>query len=330
MKQAMVNNYSDLDDMPKPNKKSFFGEFKKQWQSQAMVIPGIIFLIIFSYIPLYGIIAAFKDYDLNLGFFGSPWAVNSAGEIDIFKHFKRFMEDRLFWQAVKNTLIINLLGLLITFPAPIFFSLLLSEIQNKGYKKTIQTVTYMPYFISWIVFGGLIMKLLDPATGALGQLFVALGWTEKGDSLLSSPDYIYAITIISRLIKDVGWGSIIYLAALTSIADELIEAADLEGANRFQKMKYISLPTIQGTVALYFIFAVSGMLGSNFDQMYILQNNFNKATSDVIDTYVYNIGIRGGDWSYSTALGLARSVIAFALLIMANFFSKKISGNGLY
>lgn len=311
-------------------KRNICVELKKQWQSQAMVIPGIIFIIIFSYLPLYGIVAAFKDFEVYLGFFESPWATNELGQLDLFKYFKQFMLDDMFWHAMRNTVIINVLGLIFSFPAPIIFALLLSEIQSKGYRKFVQTISYMPYFISWLVFGGLIMKLLDPSMGPLGQLLIAFGAPENY-YLLAYPDHIYLVAILSGIIKNLGWGAIIYLAALTSVSDELVEAADLEGANRFQKIWYISLPTIKGTVSIYFIFAVSGLLGSNFDQMYMIKNNQNKLTAEVIDTYVYEIGFAGNmDLSYATALGLVRSAVSFILLLIANFMSKKISGNGLY
>ena len=301
-----------------------------QWQDHVMVLPGIIFLIIFSYVPIYGIVTAFKDFEVHLGFFNSPWAVNAAGELDLFKYFKMFAGDAIFWKSIKNTLIINLLGLIISFPAPIIFSLFLVEIPSKVFRKSVQMVSYMPYFISWIVFGGLVIKILDPYTGALGQILVKLNVIGEGYYLLSHPEYVYSITIISALIKDLGWGSIIYLAALTSVSSELIEAADIEGATRLQKMRYISLPTIMGTVSIYLIFRISGMLGSNFDQMYILKNNTNKSTAEVIDTYVYYMGIEVMDLPYSTAVGLARSLVSFLLLLVANFASKKISGKGLY
>lgn len=167
--------------------KSTLVKLKRQWQSQLMVIPGIIFLFIFSYIPLYGIVAAFKDFEVSLGFWDSPWARNELGQIDPFKYFRRFFEDDLFWASVKNTLIINLLGLLVNFPAPIIFALLLSEIGNKKYRKIVQTVSYMPYFISWIVFGGLIIKLFDPYTGVLGQLLIGTGLVPEGYYLLAYP-----------------------------------------------------------------------------------------------------------------------------------------------
>lgn len=310
--------------------KKFMKKFAIQWQNQAMVLPGIIFLIIFSYVPIYGIITAFKDFEVYLGFWDSPWAKNAAGELDLFKYFKMFLEDSIFWQSIKNTLIINLLGLIVGFPAPIIFSLFLVELPSKKFKKAVQMVTYMPYFISWIVFGGLIIKLLDPYTGALGQIMVQMNVIREGYYVMSHPENVYFVTILSSLIKDLGWGSIIYVAALTSVSSELIEAADLEGANRLQKMRYISLPTIQGTVSLYFIFRISGMLGSNFDQMYIFKNNTNRATAEVIDTYVYYMGIECMDLPYSTAVGLARSLVSFILLLLANFASKKISGKGLY
>lgn len=316
--------------MKKIRSSKFFRELKIQWPIHAMILPGIIFVLIFSYIPMYGVLAAFKDFSLAEGFWNSPWAKAADGSLDVFKYFKQFMSDAKFWDAIINTLVINLLGLVFSFPMPIIFSLLLVELPNEQYRKFVQTVSYLPYFISWAVFSGLTIKLLDPTTGALGQMFVSSGLIDEGYYILNHPENIYAVVIISGLIKGLGWGSIVYVASLTAVSEELVESALLEGANRFQKMYYISFPTIKGTVAIYLIFAVSGILGSNFDQMYLLKNGMNESKTEVIDTFVYEIGIKSMNIPYSTAVGLMRSVLAFVLLIGANFASKKISGHGIY
>lgn len=310
--------------------RKFARRLKLQWPIHLMVLPGIIFVVIFSYLPMYGVIAAFKDFSLAEGFWGSPWAVSADGTVDVFKYFRQFMEDSLFWQAMVNTLVINLLGLVFSFPMPIIFSLLLMELENTRFRKFVQTVSYLPYFISWAVFSGLVIKLLDPTTGALGQLLVNAGIIDEGYYILNHPENIYAVVIISGLIKGLGWGSIVYVASLTSVSEELVESSLLEGANRVQRMYYISLPAIKGTVAIYLIFAVSGVLGSNFDQMYLLKNGMNESKTEVIDTFVYKIGIQSMNIPYSTAVGLMRSVIAFILLVGANYASKKISGSGIY
>ena len=308
----------------------FLRLLKIQWPIHAMVLPGIIFVVIFSYIPMYGVLAAFKDFSLAEGFWNSPWAVAADGSADVLKYFKQFLSDARFWDAMVNTLVINLLGLVFSFPMPIIFSLLLVELTNAKYRKLVQTISYLPYFISWAVFSGITIKLLDPTTGALGQLLVSAGMIDEGYYILNHPENIYAVVIISGLIKGLGWGSIVYVASLTSVSEELVESALLEGANRLQKMYYISFPTIKGTVAIYLIFAVSGVLGSNFDQMYLLKNGMNESKTEVIDTFVYEIGIKSMNISYSTAVGLMRSVLAFILLVSANFASKKMSGHGIY
>ena len=200
----------------------FLRLLKIQWPIHAMVLPGIIFVVIFSYIPMYGVLAAFKDFSLAEGFWNSPWAVAADGSADVLKYFKQFLSDARFWDAMVNTLVINLLGLVFSFPMPIIFSLLLVELTNAKYRKLVQTISYLPYFISWAVFSGITIKLLDPTTGALGQLLVSAGMIDEGYYILNHPENIYAVVIISGLIKGLGWGSIVYVASLTSVSEELV------------------------------------------------------------------------------------------------------------
>ena len=287
-----------------------------------MLVPVILYYLIFMYAPMGGLIIAFKDYNVFDGIWDSPWVG--------LRYFEQFFTSMFAPRLIRNTLMISLYNLIFGFTSPIILALMFNEVGNMTFKKASQTISYLPYFISWAVFSGITIKLLDPTTGALGQLLVSAGMIDEGYYILNHPENIYAVVIISGLIKGLGWGSIVYVASLTSVSEELVESALLEGANRLQKMYYISFPTIKGTVAIYLIFAVSGVLGSNFDQMYLLKNGMNESKTEVIDTFVYEIGIKSMNISYSTAVGLMRSVLAFILLVGANFASKKMSGHGIY
>ncbi|MCU6709037.1 ABC transporter permease subunit [Paenibacillus sp. J5C_2022] len=299
---------------------------QKKWRSQldiqSMVWPGLIFLFVFSYIPMYGIVISFQDYDLFAGVFDSPWVG--------FKHFQEFFNDPNFGQVIQNTLAINLLGLLIGFPAPILFALLLNEIASMRFKRFIQTVSYLPHFVSWVVFGGLIINVLSPANGIINAILVQVGVLAEPVNFMGNADYFWYILVLGEMLKGLGWGAIIYIAAIAGVDPEMYEAATIDGANRFQKIWHITLPSIMGTIVIMLIFAISALLNTGFEQILVLQNPLNLETSETIDTYVYKLGLRNMRYSYSTAVGLTKSVIALFLLLSANYVSKKISGKGLF
>jgi putative aldouronate transport system permease protein len=229
-----------------------------------------------------------------------------------------------------NTLGMNLLQLIIGFPAPIIFALLVNEVIHTGFKKMVQTITYMPYFISWVVFGGIVIGMLSSDGGIINTILIKLKIIDSVIPFMSRPEYFWGIVIISGIIKGIGWGTVIYLAAITSVDQSQYEAAVMDGANRFQKMWYVTLPNISGTIIVFLLLNISNLLGSNFDQIYILQNSLNYARSEVIDTYVYKIGIAQMRYSFTTAVGLFKSVIAITLLSIGNIISKKYLGRGLY
>ncbi|MEZ0537362.1 ABC transporter permease [Caldicellulosiruptoraceae bacterium PP1] len=293
--------------------------FIDQIQLQTMILIGLLCLIVFSYFPMYGIIIAFKDYRVGItGILDAPWVG--------FENFKEFLEDEMFWHALKNTLGINLLGLLIGFPAPILFALLLNELSNDMFKRVVQTISYLPHFISWVVYGGLVITILSPETGIVNFILLKLGIIKEAIMFMGEHRYFWWIAVFSGLLKELGWSAIIYLAAIAGIDPELYEAATIDGANRFQKMRYITVPCISGTIVLLLVLAVSGMLGSGFDQIWMLQNPLNVESSEVLDTYMYKIGIGQMRFSYATAFGLTRSVLAIILLLIANGIAKKITG----
>ena len=296
-----------------------------QWNLLIMAGLGVIFLLIFCYAPMYGIVLAFKkgDYviDIKKAIFESKWV-----ELD---NFKKFLVDPQFFNVVLNTLCLNLLSLLINFPAPIIFALLINEVRGKAFKKTVQTISYFPHFLSWIVFGGIILNIINPQTGILNDLLMNLRLIKQPIDLGRS-EYTWGLLIVTALVKGVGWSSVIYLAAIAGIDPCMYEAADIDGAGRFSKMFFITLPSILPTIAVFLILSVSNLLNSGFEQIYVFQNQINLDKSEVIDTFVYKYGVLNKRYSYTTAIGLVKSVISLILLLLANFGSKKITGKGIY
>lgn len=278
-------------------------------------------MIIFHYIPMYGILIAFKHFDIIGTISSAPWAG--------LEHFRAFLEDDNFWYIVKNTLGISLLKLAIGFPLPIVFALFLNEIRSTRFKKSIQTISYLPHFLSWVILGGILTTWLAD-TGMINQLFLAWGWIDQPISYLAEPGYFWAIVVSSDIWKELGWSAIIYLAAMAGVSTDMYEAATIDGAGRFQKMWYVTLPAIKGTISILFILAVSGILNSNFDQILVLRNSLNESASNVVDIYVYQVGIQQGRFSYSTAVGLLKSVLALILLLIANSVTKRMNNTSLF
>lgn len=291
-----------------------------------MALLGIAFLIVFNYLPMIGIVIAFKDMDRVLNITRALSVKPFVG----FENFTAFLNDKEFINIMMNTLGMNLLQLIIGFPAPIIFALMLNEVFHTGFKKTVQTITYMPYFISWVVFGGIVIGMLSPDRGLINTILIKLNIIDSAIPFTSRPEYFWWIVILSGIVKGIGWGTVIYLAAITSVDQSQYEAAIMDGANRFQKMWYVTLPNISGTIIVFLLLNISNLLGSNFDQIYILQNSLNYQRSEVIDTYVYKIGIAQMRYSFTTAVGVFKSVIAITLLSLSNIISKKYLGRGLY
>lgn len=296
-------------------------KIKQQRYLLIMVIPGMIWLLVFCYLPMYGCQIAFQNYRITDALGSSEWVA--------LKWFNKFFQDPLFFQVMKNTLGISLLKLVFGFTAPIAFALLLNEIRNIRFKRVVQTLSYLPHFLSWVILGGIMITWLSD-TGVINKVLMAFGMLDQGVSFLAKPEYFWAISVISEIWKELGWGAIIYLAAISGIDPSLYEAAEIDGANRFHKLWYITLPEISGTIAILFILQVGGIMGSNFDQIFVLHNALNDTTSNVIDMFVYKIGIGNGSYSYATAIGLFRSVISLLMLLIANKVSSKLEGSSLF
>lgn len=294
----------------------------RQLQLQSMILPGVIFLLIFEYFTYYGMLIAFQDYNVVRGFFSSPWVG--------FKHFKFLFSDPNMFLVLKNSLAINLLQLIFAFPAPIIFALLINEVPSLPFKKATQTISYLPHFVSWVIFGGMIIKLLSPDEGAINEILMALGILKEPVLFMAKPEYFWFIVVLAGIIKGTGWGSILYIAAISGVDTELYDAATVDGAGRFAKMRYVTLPSISLTIMIMLIFEISRILNTGFDRIWIFQNFLNISTSEVFETYTYKIGIEKLKFSYGTAVGLTKSVVSVVLLTCANFASRKLTENSLF
>ncbi|WP_183583894.1 ABC transporter permease [Paenibacillus rhizosphaerae] len=284
-----------------------------------MIWPGILLLFVFCYLPMYGVLIAFKDYNLYRGFADSPWVG--------LKHFRMFFHSPDFWMIMRNTLVVSLLKLLISFPAPIILALMLNEVRKIAFKRVIQTVSYLPHFMSWVIVGGFVISMLSVDNGSINILLMKLHLIDEPVNWLSKPSYFWGILIGSNVWKDIGFSSIVYLAAIAGIDPHLYEAAAMDGAGRFRQIRSITLPSIMPVILIFLILAIGNVLNAGFEDILILTNNGVNAivrdVSDVIDTYVYRTGIQTQRYSYASAVGLFKSVISVGLLIGANRLSRR-------
>ncbi len=285
----------------------------------AMILPGIILLFLFAYMPMYGILIAFKKYEIYKGISGSPWLG--------FQNFY-FLKDGYFWESFLNTIYITILRLVFGFPAPIILALLLNEIRNPKFKKSIQSITYLPHFISWIVVAYMLQTLLALDTGIINNMLSAMGKDQI--NFMGDPSYFRPIVIISAIWKDIGWDAIIYLAALASISQEQLESATLDGAGRFQRIWYINIPGIMPTISILLILYMPRLLSAGYEQIYPLVNPANLAISNVLDVYIIRLGLGNSQFSVATAIGFASASIQLLLVLFVNYIIKKRGQDGLW
>lgn len=302
---------------PKPKTKNVL---VKYWDLYLIMVPGILFFIIYKYVPMWGVVIAFQDYSVFAGIQGSEWVG--------LKHFERMFQAEEFYRIFKNTLLISLYKLFWGFPAPIIVALLLNELRNMMYKRTIQTVIYMPHFLSWVIVGGIMMNLLQPSTGIVNHFIQFLGF--EPIYFIADENWFRTVLVVSDLWKSVGWGTILYLAALSGINPQLYEAATVDGASKWQQTWHITLPCLLPTIVILFILQMSSILEVGFEQVFILLNPLVYSVGDVFETYVYRVGVTQGQFSYTTAVGLFKSVIALFMVVMANKIAKKLGQNGLW
>ncbi|GKX31454.1 sugar ABC transporter permease [Vallitalea longa] len=292
----------------------------KHWQLYVMILPAVIYLIIFKYKPMYGVIIAFKDFDMRAGIMGSTWVG--------FDNFSRLFSSYWFPIILKNTLTISLLSLVIGFPIPIILALMVNEIKNEKMKHTFQTVSYAPHFISIIVVCGMVTLFLNPSTGIINKFLNLLGM--ESVFFMQNSGMFKWVYVLSGIWQNVGWGAIIYFAALSGVDKSLIESAEIDGANRLQKIKYINFPVLIPTMTILFILRCGQLLGVGYEKVYLLQNATNISASEVISTYVYKMGLINSDFSFSTAVGLFNSIINAIILILANRISRKVGKSSLW
>lgn len=293
-------------------------KLKKYWQLYLLVLPALVYIFIFNYGPMYGIIIAFKDYKTKLGYLGSEWVG--------LKHFIRFVTYPDFWKLIRNTLSISLYSLA-TFPCTVIVALLINEIQGTRFKKVVQMVTYAPHFLSTVVMCAMVVLMLG-RDGPLGHLYRF--FTAQSQDLLAVPGYFSSIYVWSGVWQGIGWGTIIYLAALAGVPAELVESAKIDGAGRVQVIRHINVPCIMPTIVITFIMKTGSILSVGFEKIFLLQNDLNLDTSSVISTYTYQIGLVGGQFSYSSAIGLFNNVINVLMILIVNKIAKKVSGIGIW
>ena len=283
-------------------------------------LPGIIFFILFKYLPLAGSVMAFQNYNIFKGFSGSPWVG--------LEQFRRMFTYPEFLRILENTILIGLYDMVFAFPIPIIFALLLNEIRKAMYKRILQTVVYLPHFLSWIIIGGITIGILSPTSGIINQLLNSLGFDPI--YFLGEESYIRTILVGTGIWKDSGWGTIIYLAALASVNPELYEAAKIDGASRWKQTISITIPTILPTITIMFLLHIGNFLDFGFERVFVFINSLNESRGDILDTYIYRVGLIDQQYSYTTAIGLFKSVVGLVLVMIGNTLSKKASGEGLY
>lgn len=300
-------------------KRSAKNHFRRYWVLYAMMVVPVIYYIVFKYMPMFGSILAFRRYRPGMGPFGTEWTL---------RYWERFLKDPAFWNALRNTVITSVLNLVINFPIPIIFAILLNEVRAKRFKKVVQTVSYMPRFISTVVVVTLLNELLSPSSGIINRLIVACG----GESIyfMNQAAWFRPIYILSETWQFTGWTAIIYLAAITSISPDLFEAAEMDGASRLQQIWYVTIPSILPTVMVMLIMNVGHLLSLGFEKVLLMYSPANSSVSDIIDTLVYRVGLANQNYSYATAIGLFSGLIGLILVTSSNALSKKLTGESIY
>ncbi|OMF37715.1 sugar ABC transporter permease [Paenibacillus sp. FSL H8-0548] len=295
------------------------GRIRKNWGLYLLLLPAVVLLLLFSYKPMYGVLIAFKDYSPALGIMESPWAG--------LKYFEKFINSYQFKITIKNTVIISLYSMA-TFPIPIILALMINQMRVNRFKHVFQTVTYMPHFISTVVMVGLILILFSPGSGLLGNIYRLFG--AEAPNLMGSVEWFSSVYVWTDVWQHAGWDSIIYIAALSAVDPSLYEAAKVDGASRWQRIRFIDIPMLLPTAITLLILRIGGLLGVGFEKVYLMQNNLNISSSEVIATYVYKIGMLSSQYSFSSAINLFNTIINFILLIIVNQAAKKYSENSLW
>lgn len=296
-------------------KQRFFLSFYKNKYLYLLALPGFIWLMLFAYKPMLGVLMAFQNYNIVEGIWGSEWVG--------LEHFKTFFSGADFAPVMINTIKISLLQLLFGFPAPILLAIIFNELRGGIFKKATQTVSYLPHFLSWVTIAGMMTTLLSPSTGLVNNILTKFGFEPV--YFLAEKNMFVPILIVSSIWKEIGWGSVIYLASLAGLDQEVGEAAIIDGCTRFQKIIYINFPYLMSTVAIMLILKMGGILNAGFDQIFNLYSPATYDVADILDTYVYRLGISGFQYSLSTAIGLFKSVVGIIMVLVTNWLTKRLS-----
>ncbi|CAM3337389.1 sugar ABC transporter permease [Occultella aeris] len=303
-----------------PPRRGLLRHFRRYWQLWVMAAPAIAFVAVFSYIPMYGIQLAFREFDFTAGLTGGEWVG--------LKYFQQFFESPQFWTLMRNTVVISVTTLVVGFIAPIALALLVNQVIGRSRKKFLQTATYLPHFISIVVIVGMLQVFLSPTSGLITRFLEGLGIT--GVNFLGDPSAFVPVYVISEVWQHCGWNSIIYLAALASVDTQLYEAAKIDGAGRLSIVRHIDLPALIPTMIVLLILNMGGVLNAGFEKIFLMQNPLNLSVSEVISTYVYKIGILSNQFSYATAIGLFNTAINFVFLVVTNQIAKRVANTSLW
>lgn len=296
---------------------------KRMWRERwfyVLLMPGLVYFIVFKYLPMWGIIMAFQNYQPFVGLWKSKWVG--------LQHFEYFFNEPEFWMLLRNTIYIALLDLTVFFPITIVLALLLNEVRRELFKRYVQTMVYIPHFVSWVVIAGISYTFLTTEGGIVNNLISSFGWDKV--NFLMSEAWFRPLVIIQLIWKDAGWGTIIFLAALSGIDPSLYESSRLDGANRFQQIRHITIPSIRSVIVILLILRLGNFLDLGFEQIFLMLNAINRDVGEVFDTYVYAVGIQQGQFSYSAAVGLFKSVVGLVLVMGANTLAKKFGEEGIY
>ena len=310
----------DTVALPLRRKRSLWAEIVRARYIYLMVIPVLIHLLIFRYGPMYGIVIAFKNYKIGDGIFASEWAG--------LRHFRRLFRSYDFFLILRNSLLLNVYSLVFQFPVPIILALLLNEARSRLFVRPVQTILYLPHFLSWVILGGIVIQMLSPSTGIINVIIKALG----GDPIyfLADNNWWLVVYIVSGIWKEAGWGTIIYLAAISGVDTELFEAARIDGANRFRQIWSITIPAIMPTIVILLIMRTGSMISVGFEQIYVLGNSYVRQVSEVFATYTFRMGIQNVQYSYTAAIGLFQSIVNFFLLASTNWLARRLGQGGLW
>ena len=311
---------AEKDELRLRKRKRRLRYIKENYPLYLMILPAIVFVFVFAYVPMYGIQIAFRDFKVRDGYWGSEWVG--------LEHIIRFVTSSNFWQLIRNTIGISLYSLAVGFPVPIILSVMLNELRSNKLRRTAQMIFYAPHFLSSVAVCGIVVLFTQRETGIINLLIMMFGG--EGVEFLAKPEWFKTIYVISGIWQNMGWGTIIYMAALSSVDPGIVEAATIDGANRLQKIWYIDIQTIKPTIVILLIMNCGSMLSVGSEKILLLQNTLNMSASDVTSTYVYRLGIEGGQFSYTTAVGLFNTVVNLIILLIVNKTADRLSGSSLF